>query len=110
MPFRRPITRTLDIALRTIVKKSDAQHKENSDRLISIAEQMASIATAMTAHIQADAASFHLLGDQLIALNNDVKSLLASRSFLRGTWFAVTIAATLLATLAGIAITLYKLR
>ena len=90
------------------MNKSDAQHKENRERLVSIAEAMATIAAEMKAHIEADAHSFRLLGEQLVTLNQDVKSLLQSRSFLRGTWFAIVIAATLVGTIAGLILAWYK--
>ena len=88
--------------------KSDEQHKENRERLVSIAEAMAVVATEMKAHIEADARAFRLLGEQLVTLNQDVKSLVQSRSFLRGTWFAIVIGATLIGTIAGLIVAWYK--
>ena len=108
MPHRRPITRTLHTVLGTLVKRNDRQHRENSDRLVTIAEQIASIASAMSAHIAADAAAFAAQNTAILEINKDVKSLLASRSFLRGTWFAVVTVGTLIGVIAGLVVAWYK--
>ncbi len=73
--------------LRGLVKKTDVKHVENTERLIHMTE-------VMEAHIRADAEAFQVLGGQLLEVNKDVKSLLQTRSFLRGTWFAVVTVAT----------------
>ena len=90
------------LTLESIVKKSDAQHRENSERLISIAHEMASIAEKMGAHIHADAAAFAAQNAAILEVNKDVKSLLASRSFLRGTWFAIVTVGTLVGVIVPI--------
>lgn len=108
MKDRRQKPSKLDSALRTIVTKSDAQHRENSERLIGIAHEMSSNAKAMNDHIQADAVAFAKMGEAILEVNRDVKSLLASRSFLRGTWFAVVTVATLIGVVAGAVIAWYK--
>ena len=88
-------------ALRSLVKKTDVNRQEYLERLIHIT-------VAMEDHIRADAIAFEALGKQLIEVNNDVKSLLASRSFLRGTWFAIVIACTFVAAVAGLIVAWYK--
>lgn len=108
MKHRRATTRSLDPSLRTIVRKSDSQHKENSERLIGIAHEMGAMARAMTEHIQADAVAFAAQSHQILEVNKDVKSLLASRSFLRGTWFAIVTVGTLIGVVAGLIVAWYK--
>jgi len=108
MKNRRPKLGKFSKALRTIVNKSDAQHKENSERLIHIAHEMAAIAKAMGEHIAADAAAFAAQNSAIIEINNDVKSLLASRSFLRGTWFAIVTVGTLIGVIAGLVVAWWK--
>jgi len=88
-------------ALRNVVKNIDHKHQENTDRLIRISE-------AMQAHIEADSASFKLLGEQIVEVNKDVKDLLSSRSFLRGAWFAIGVFGTLIAAITGAILTWFK--
>lgn len=90
------------------MNKSDAQHKENSIRLIGIANEMAAVAQAMREHIAADAVSFAETNNAILEVNKDVKSLLASRSFLRGTWFALVTVGTLIGVVAGLVVAWYK--
>lgn len=92
MPHRRAKSLTLE----TVVKKSDFQHNENSERLIGIAHEMGAMARAMSEHIAADASAFAAQNLAILEVNKDVKSLLASRSFLRGTWFAIVTVGTLI--------------
>lgn len=60
-------------------------------RLGEYDERLAAMMANMEAHIIADAKAFAFLGDQLIELNRDVKSILASRSFASGVWKAIAI-------------------
>ena len=83
------------------MKKTEANRREYVDRLVHMT-------TAMEAHIEADAAAFKELGIQIIEVNKDVKSLLHSRSFLRGTWFAIVIACTFVAAVAGLVVAWFK--
>jgi hypothetical protein len=62
----------------------------------------------MEAHIKADAIAFSALGEQIIEVNKDVKDLLASRSFLRGAWFALAVCATFIVAVVGAFLTWYK--
>lgn len=87
------------------MKKSDAQHQENSDRLIGIAHEMGEMARAMSQHIAADASAFAAQNLAILEVNKDVKSLLASRSFLRGTWFAIVTVGTLVGVVVPILLT-----
>jgi hypothetical protein len=82
-------------ALKAMARKLDRNAEVYTERLIHMTE-------AMEAHIEADAVAFRTLGAQIIEVNQDVKSLLATRSFLRGTWFAVGVFGTLIATLTGL--------
>lgn len=95
-------------ALTRIVKKSDAQHQENTERLVNIAHEMGAMAKAMSDHISADAAAFAAQNLAILEVNKDVKSLLHSRSFLRGTWFAVVTVGTLIGVVAGLVVAWYK--
>ncbi len=81
--------------LETLVKKIDHANATLTERLISMTSTMQS-------HIEADARAFQELGTQIIEVNKDVKSLLASRSFLRGTWFAVGVFGTLVVSITGL--------
>lgn len=83
------------------MKKTEANRREYVERLVHMT-------TAMEAHIEADAVAFKALGEQIIEVNKDVKDLLASRSFLRGTWFAIVIACTFVATVVGLIVAWYK--
>lgn len=87
--------------LKDIVAKLRANKEEHTERLIHMTK-------AMEAHIEADAVAFQALGGQIIEVNKDVKDLLASRSFLRGTWFALVIGSTFVAAVAGLIIAWYK--
>lgn len=69
-----------------------------------LTERLILMTAAMQAHIEADAHAFQTLGEQIVAVNQDVKSLLASRSFLRGTWFAVVTVGTLIGVIAGLVV------
>jgi hypothetical protein len=82
-------------SLKDIVNRIDQQTENYTERLIHMT-------LAMEAHIEADAAAFRTLGAQIIEVNQDVKSLLATRSFLRGTWFAVGVFGTLVVTVGGL--------
>jgi hypothetical protein len=97
MADRRPTTTTL----KDIVNRIDRQTMKYTERLIQMTE-------AMQAHIEADALAFRELGSQILEVNKDVKSLLHSRSFLRGTWFAVVIACTFVAAVAGLILAWYR--
>lgn len=59
-------------------------------------ERWINLMTVVEKHITADAAAFQELAKQILEVNGDVKSLLASRSFLRGAWFALGVSATVL--------------
>ena len=87
--------------LRRIVKKLDKNRDDLTERLIGLT-------TTMQAHVEADAVAFRVLGESIVEINKDVKSLLASRSFLRGTWFAIVIACTFVAAVAGLVVAWYK--
>ena len=63
-------------------------------------ERLASMVTAMDAHIKADAVAFEGLIKQLTEVNNDVKSIVASRNFAARVWKTISIAATVAAALA----------
>ena len=71
-------------------------------------ERLIHMTTVMEAHIKADADAFQALALQAIEVNKDLKSLLASRSFLHGTWFAITVSATFLAAVSGLIIAWFR--
>lgn len=83
------------------MKKLDTSKREYVERLIHITN-------AMETHIEADAVAFRTLGAQILEANKDLKSLLATRSFLRGTWFAVLMVGTFLGVVAGLVIAWYR--
>ncbi len=85
------------VTLKDIVKKNETSTRDHTERLIHMTQ-------AMEAHIEADRVAFETLGGQIIEVNKDVKSLLASRSFLRGTWFAVGVFGTFIAAVSGLLI------
>jgi hypothetical protein len=87
--------------LKDIVKKIDRQTEKYTERLIHMT-------AAMEAHIRADAIAFQELGSQILEVNKDVKSLLNSRSFLRGTWFAVGVFGTFVAAVTALAVAWFK--
>jgi len=64
-------------------------------------ERLIHMTSIMQAHIEADAVAFRIIGEQIIAVNQDIKSLLASRAFLRGTWFAVGVFGALVSAVVG---------
>lgn len=71
-------------------------------------ERLIHMTGAMEAHIAADAIAFKALAEQAVQANLDLKSLLESRSFLRGTWFAVGVFGTFLAAVVGAILAWYK--
>lgn len=71
-------------------------------------ERLAAMVTSMDAHIRADAVAFSAQNAAILEINQDVKSLLSSRSFLRGTWFAVLTISTLIGVVAGLVVAWYK--
>jgi hypothetical protein len=104
----RPSKGKFEKALRTIVNKNDAQHRENSARLIDISNQVAIAARVMQDHMAADAIQFAATNASILEVNRDVKSLLSSRSFLRGTWFAIVTVSTLVGVIAGLVVAWYR--
>jgi hypothetical protein len=96
-----PLNRAAASLIKDLVKSTDRKHKENTERLIHMTQ-------AMEAHIEADARAFLELSNQILEVNKDVKSLLSSRSFLRGAWFAIGVLGTLVAAVAGALIAWFK--
>jgi len=101
MNHSRQVSTTTASALGKIVKKLDKQNLEITERLVEMTANM-------QAHIEADAVAFQALGVQIIEVNKDVKDLLASRSFLRGAWFALAVCATFVVAAVGAFLTWYK--
>ena len=62
----------------------------------------------MHEHIKADSVAFAELGKAILEINQDVKSLLNSRSFLRGAWFALGISASVVVGAATLIITWFR--
>jgi hypothetical protein len=108
MKHIRPPHSKFEKALRTIVNKNDRQHKENSERLIDISNQVAVAARVMQDHMAADSIQFAATNASILEVNKDVKSLLSSRSFLRGTWFAIVTVSTLVGVIAGLVVAWYR--
>lgn len=100
MMERRPV-RSKNTLKRTLVKKMDSTRD-------AITEQLIHITNAMNAHIEADAKAFAEQSAAILEVNRDVKSLLASRSFLRGTWFAIVTVGTLIGVVAGLVVAWYR--
>lgn len=71
-------------------------------------DRLASMIDVLQTHIKEDANNFKEMTVQILEVNKDVKSLLNSRSFLRGAWFAVATVGTLVGVIAGIIIAWYK--
>lgn len=84
-----------------LMKKIDQSKDDLTERLIHMTASMQS-------HIEADAIAFQALNADVKEVNKDVKSLLASRSFLRGTWFAVVTVGTLIGVVAGLVAAWWK--
>lgn len=95
MPNRRP---NRPQSLETLLKTT-------RDELLS---RLIHMTAAMEAHIAADAVAFRALAEQAVQTNLDLKSLLQSRSFLRGTWFAVVTVGTLIGVVAGLVVAWYR--
>jgi hypothetical protein len=62
-------------------------------------ERLTEIVSNMEAHIKADSIAFDALAKQLIEINHDVKSIIASRAFAAGAWKAVTIVGGILSAI-----------
>ena len=71
-------------------------------------DRLSDMMTAMHEHIKADSAAFAELGKAILEINQDVKSLLNSRSFLRGAWFALGISASVLVGAATLFLTWFR--
>ena len=54
-------------------------------------ERLAAMMASMDAHIKADAQAFEALAKQIIEVNMDVKSIIASRNFAAGVWKALSL-------------------
>lgn len=70
--------------------------------------RLASMIEVLQTHITEDANNFKELTTQVLEVNKDVKSLLNSRSFLRGAWFAVATVGTLVGVIVGLVMAWYK--
>lgn len=71
-------------------------------------DRLSDMMTAMHEHIKADSVAFAELGKAILEVNTDVKSLLNSRSFLRGAWFALGISASVVVGAATLIITWFR--
>lgn len=76
-------------------------HRENIERFDVLASEVRT-------HITDDVARFNTLDNALHEISHDVKSLLATRSFNKGVWWAVTIIAGSIATVTSMAIAWVK--
>lgn len=70
--------------------------------------RMAVLLRIMQDHIKEDSNNFKELTQQILEVNKDVKSLLASRSFLQGAWFALGVGGTLIATIVSLIVSWFK--
>jgi hypothetical protein len=82
--------------------------KKLDNQSVTLTERLIEMTAVMQAHIAADAKAFAEQSEAILEVNKDVKSLLASRSFLRGTWFAIVTVGTLIGVLAGLVIAWYR--
>lgn len=71
-------------------------------------DRIAQMLDWMKSHAEEDTKNFETLASQILEVNNDVKSLLSSRSFLRGAWFAVGVFGTLVAAVVSAVIAWVK--
>lgn len=71
-------------------------------------DRIAQMLDWMKSHAEEDSENFKTLAAQILEVNNDVKSLLSSRSFLRGAWFAVGVFGTLVAAVVSSVIAWFK--
>lgn len=79
----------------------EALHRENIERFDILAGEV-------RVHIIADNARFNTLDKTLHEIHSDVRSLLATRSFNKGVWWAVCIVAGSIATITSIALAWVK--